>query len=102
MEKDEPHSNSRIWTWDDTLKRLQYIDTIINQIVNGAILLNVGLFAAFGGLNILLNSAGFASENREVVRNVMILIQVVPILVPRSEELNILIISCRSNQPHIS
>ena len=31
-----------------------------------------------------------------------VLIQVVPILVPSSEEINILIVSCRSDQPHIS
>lgn len=56
------------WTWKDTLARLQYIDTIIEQTVSGAILLNSGLLAAFGALNLVLHSTGLLSEREIIVR----------------------------------
>lgn len=48
---ESPEANSE-WTWKDSLQRLQYIDTIINQIVHSAILLNFNFFAAFGFLQL--------------------------------------------------
>lgn len=56
------------WTWKDTLARIQYIDTIIEQIVSGAILLNSCLLAAFGALNIVLHSTGLHSEREIIVQ----------------------------------
>jgi len=41
------------------------------------------------------------AQGLKVVRVIKHLMQLVPIIVPRSEKLNIFRFSCRSNQPHI-
>ncbi len=52
--QDSENCEYTTWTWRDTLSRIQHIDTIIEKIVSGAILLNAGLLAAFSTLNTIL------------------------------------------------
>ena len=63
------------WTWKDTLARIQHIDTIIEKIVSGTILLNAGLLAAFSTLNTLYH-AGLATEYEISVRQAMIVVSI--------------------------
>lgn len=76
MEKAEQHYESSPWTWKDTLDRIRYIDTIISQIVLGAIPINAGLFTAFGALNILLHSEGLTYETKILFRWAMFFVSV--------------------------
>lgn len=62
------------WTWKDTLKRIQHIDTIINQIVSGAILLDTALIAAFGALIVVLNYEGLTDESKRIIHYVLIVV----------------------------
>lgn len=64
------------WTWKDTLARIQYIDTIIEQIVSGAIILNAGLLSAFGALNIVLHSAELTPERVIIVQWAMTVVSI--------------------------
>jgi hypothetical protein len=44
------------WTWHDTVKRLQHIDVIIDQIVHDGIIVCMGIFAIIGAVFIFLSS----------------------------------------------
>ena len=76
MKNVERHSESSQWTWKDTLERIQYIDTIINQIVSGAILLDTALFAAFGALILVFYSEESTNESKIIIQQVLIIMSI--------------------------
>jgi len=45
-----------VWSWKDTINRLQHIDKIINQIVRDGLIVCIGIFALFCLLLIFLST----------------------------------------------
>ena len=76
MKNIERHPESSQWTWKDTLERIQYIDTIINHIVSGAILLDTALFTAFGALILLLYSEESTNESKIMIQSALIIMSI--------------------------
>lgn len=62
------------WTWKNSLDRIQYIDTIIAQIVSGAVLFNSALLAVFGSLCYIFYTSGLPNESKMIVRKAMLIV----------------------------
>ena len=62
------NNESLQWTWKDTLDRIQYIDTIISQIVSGAVLFDTALLAVFGALYFVFYTQNLSDDGKMIVK----------------------------------
>ena len=81
IKNNTPKKTGHQWTWKDTLERIQYIDTIINQVVTGAILLDTALFAAFGALILVFYSPDSTIDSTIMIKRVLIIMTIGGLLI---------------------
>ncbi|TQD28356.1 hypothetical protein [Methanolobus vulcani] len=79
----------RKWTWRDTLDRIQYIDTIIAQIVKDTILLNTVFFAIYGSLFYSYCSLNSSSSSQNMLLLGMVIISMAMILLNGMSSFNL-------------